>query len=159
MRKRVYGRRLSRDTNERKALFRSLATALVTHGRIDTTEAKAKAIRPWVEKLVTRSKTNDLNSRRFLLENIPSTWVVEKLVSSIGPVFSKRPGGYTRLIRLGPRAGDNAPMARLEFVEEIKEVKQAKTKLAKKVTPKTTKARKPLATKKPAPRKTKRSTK
>ncbi len=122
MRKRVYGRRLSRDTNERKALFRSLATSLVRYGRIDTTEAKAKAVRPWVEKLVTKSKTNDLNSRRNLLEEIPNPLIIDKLLGSIGPLFAKRPGGYTRLIRLGNRIGDNAPMVRIEFVEEIKEV-------------------------------------
>lgn len=141
MRKRVYGRRLSRNTNERKALFRSLAVALVANGHIDTTEAKAKAVRPWIEKLITRSKVSDLTSRRALLEDLPSIAVVEKMLTSVGPTFADRPGGYTRLIRLGPRVSDNAPMVRLEFVEEIKEKKTAK--VAKKV----------LAGKKAAPKK------
>lgn len=122
MRKRVYGRRLSRDTNERKALFRSMATSLITYGKIDTTEAKAKAVRPWVEKLVTRSKVNTLHSRRRLLGEIPSPLIVEKLVSTLGPLFATRPGGYTRIIKMGPRMGDSAPMVRLEFVEDVQKV-------------------------------------
>jgi len=121
MKKRVFGRRLGRDTNQRKALFRSLTTALVTHGRIDTTEAKAKAVRPFVEKLVTTSKVGDLNARRQLLSKVPSTSIVDKLLDSVGPVFKNRAGGYTRLIRLGFRPGDNATMVRLEFVEELKD--------------------------------------
>lgn len=126
MRHNVYGRKLNRTTNQRKALFRSLAVALFTHGRIDTTEAKAKAVRPWIEKLVTRSKTNDLTSRRLLLSDLPNQQVVEKLLSSVGPAFTNRPGGYTRLTRLGNRFGDNAMIVRLEFVEEIKGLKEGK---------------------------------
>lgn len=142
MRKRVYGRRLSRDTNERKALFRSMATSLITYGKIDTTEAKAKAVRPWVEKLVTRSKVDSLHVRRRLLGEIPSPSIVEKLISSVGPVFASRPGGYTRIIKMGPRIGDSAPMVRLEFVEDI-------TKVEKKVKAKTSpKAPAPKAVKK-----------
>jgi large subunit ribosomal protein L17 len=125
MRHHIYGRRLSRTTNERKALFRSLAIALFTHGRIDTTEAKAKAVRPWVEKLVTRSKSHSLTSRRLLLSDIPNQQIVDKLITSIGPVFSERPGGYTRLTRLGNRFGDNAMIVRLEFVDEIKDLRAA----------------------------------
>jgi large subunit ribosomal protein L17 len=128
MRKRVYGRRLSRDTNERKALFRSLATALITYGRIDTTEAKAKAVRPWVEKLVTRARFAKEHDKRLLLADIPNEKVIDRLVTAVAPVFSDRPGGYTRITRLGPRAGDNAPVVRLEFVEEIKEPKKATSK-------------------------------
>lgn len=135
MRKRVYGRRLSRDTNERKALFRSLATALITHGRIDTTEAKAKAVRPWVEKMVTRARSANEHDQRLLLSDIPNEKVVDRLISAVAPVFSDRPGGYTRITRLGPRAGDNAPVVRLEFVEEIKEPKIVESKKTK-VTPK-----------------------
>lgn len=133
MRKRVYGRRLSRDTNERKALFRSMATSLITYGKIDTTEAKAKAVRPWVEKLVTRSKVDSLHSRRRLLGEIPSPTIVEKLLSTLGPLFATRPGGYTRIIKLGPRMGDSAPMVRLEFVEEVKKAVSVKVKVAPKV--------------------------
>jgi large subunit ribosomal protein L17 len=120
MRKRIYGRRLSRTTNERKALFRSLAVSFFTYGKIDTTEAKAKAVRPWIEKLVTRAKTDDLSSRRLLLSNLPNQKIVETLLKSVGPAFSSRPGGYTRLTHLGPRFGDNAPMVCLEFVQEVK---------------------------------------
>jgi large subunit ribosomal protein L17 len=133
MRKRVFGRRLSRDTNERKALFRTLAVSFITHGRIDTTEAKAKAVRPFIEKLVTQSKVDSLNSRRNLLSRLPNTQIVEKLLTSVGPTFVKRPGGYTRLTRLGPRLGDNAPIVRLEFVEELKPSPEKKpTKFATK---------------------------
>lgn len=131
MRKRVYGRKLSRDTNERKALLRSLAIAFFTHDKIDTTEAKAKAVRPWIEKLVTRAKTDDMNSRRYLLEEIPNVAVIDRLLSSIGPTFSARPGGYTRLTRIGPRASDNAPIVRMEFVEKVVVAKKAP--VAKKV--------------------------
>src|SRR5437868_7090517 len=109
MRKRLYGRRLSRDTNERKALFRSLATALITHGKIDTTEAKAKAVRPWVEKLVTRARKANPADKRLLFAEIPNDSIVERLVSAVGPAFQSRPGGYTRIIALGPRGGDRAP--------------------------------------------------
>jgi len=121
MRKRVFGKRLGRDTNERKALFRSLAVAIFTHGRIDTTVAKAKAVRPMVEKLVTTAKVGDLNSRRLIFSRVPNADIVEKLITQVGPTFAARPGGYTRLIKLGSRLGDNAPMARLEFVEQFKE--------------------------------------
>jgi len=149
MRKRVYGRKLSRDTNERKALLRSLAVAFFTHDKIDTTEAKAKAVRPWLEKLVTRAKTNDLNSRRILMSEVPSPVVVERLLSAIGPTFSERPGGYTRLTRLGPRSSDNAPIVRLEFVEVIKSVK--KTVTTKKESARKESAKKPVKATKKAP--------
>jgi large subunit ribosomal protein L17 len=128
MRKRVYGRKLSRDTNERKALFRSLATALFVHGAIDTTEAKAKAVRPWVEKLITQGKTDSLHSRRLLLSRLPNPKIIDRLITAVGPTFANRPGGYTRVIRLGPRASDSAPIVRLEFVEVIKEVRSVKPK-------------------------------
>jgi large subunit ribosomal protein L17 len=143
MRKRLYGRRLSRDTNERKALFRSLATALITHGQIDTTEAKAKAVRPWVEKLVTRARKAKPADKRLLFSEIPNDQIVERLVTAVGPAFQLRPGGYTRIIHLGPRGGDRAPVVRLEFVEKIKEPKVEKpkrptkeVKVEKKPTPK-----------------------
>lgn len=157
MRKRVYGRKLSRDTNERKALFRSLAVGILTHGRIDTTEAKAKAVRPWIEKLVTRSKENSLHSRRTLLSELPNPALVEKLLSSIGPTFAARPGGYTRVIRIGPRLGDNAPIVRLEFVETFKEVKaKPKAKTFKPTKAKSSRRTKvvtrKIATKKPVAR-------
>lgn len=131
MHKRVYGRKLNRNTNERKALFRSLAVAFFTHGKIDTTEAKAKAVRPWIEKMVTRSKKSDLMSRRLLLSDLPNQKVVDTLLVSVGPTFASRAGGYTRITKIGPRFGDNAPMVRLEFVEEvkglgIKEIKEVK---------------------------------
>lgn len=135
MRKRVYGRKLSRDTNERKALFRSLAVGIFTHGKIDTTEAKAKAVRPWIEKLITRSKENTLHSRRTLLSELPNPTLVEKMLTAVGPTFASRPGGYTRIIRIGPRLGDNAPVVRLEFVEDIKEVKKPKVAAKRVVKP------------------------
>lgn len=116
----VYGKKLNRNTNQRKALYRSLAVSLFTHGGINTTVAKAKAVRPLVEKMVTVSKAGELNARRTLLSRLPNQEVVEKLLTSIGPTFANRPGGYTRIVKLGFRHGDNAPMARLELVEELK---------------------------------------
>lgn len=159
MRKRVYGRRLSRDTNERKALFRSLATALITYGRIDTTEAKAKAVRPWVEKLVTRARVAKESNKRLLLAEIPNEKIIDRLISAVGPAFSNRPGGYTRITRIGPRAGDNAPVVRLEFVEEIKEPKVVKVKKVKKATQPKIKADKKVPSKTPSRKPTRRRTK
>lgn len=157
MRKRLYGRTLSRGKNERRALLRSLASSLITYGKIDTTEAKAKAVKPLVEKLVTRSKENSLVNRRLLLAELPNPVLVEKMMLAVGPTFVNRPGGYTRITRLGARPGDNAPIVRLEFVEAIREVKakasvktpvKAVKKPTKKVTPKVT--AKKAVVKKPA---------
>ncbi len=117
MKKRVFGRKLKRTTNQRKALFKSLTQALVLHGRIKTTEAKAKSIRGEVEKLITRAMRNDSNTLAYLKQHVHVP-TAERLVE-IATAFKGRPGGYTRIIRLGGRKKDNASMVLIEFVEKI----------------------------------------
>jgi large subunit ribosomal protein L17 len=121
MRHRKSGRRLGMPTDQRKALLRSLAGALVLHEGIKTTEARAKELRRFVERLVTISKRGDVNARRLAMRRLPNKLLIEKLFDVYGPRYSNRPGGYTRIIKLGPRHGDAAPMVRIEFVEEQEE--------------------------------------
>ena len=111
MRHRVKGKKLRRDSAQRKALLRSLVTSFLEKERIRTTLPKAKATRPIAEKMITMAKKNSLHSRRLALRFIYKREVVKKLFSEIGPRFSERPGGYTRIIKIGPRAGDGAEMA------------------------------------------------
>ncbi|MBA2296159.1 MAG: 50S ribosomal protein L17 [Actinobacteria bacterium] len=111
------GKKLGRDSAHRKALYSNLAGALITHGRIETTEAKAKAVRPYAEKLVTLGKRGDLHARRLALAELRSNDVVHRLFTDVAPRFSERNGGYTRVVKLGPRQGDAAQMALLEFVD------------------------------------------
>lgn len=115
MRHNVKGRKLGRTTSHRKALLRNLARSLFIHGRITTTEAKAKEARRIVEKLITLGKKGELTSRRRALEILPDKDVV-KLVWGMAETYRDRPGGCTRVIKLGPRKGDCAPMAVLELV-------------------------------------------
>lgn len=138
MRKRVFGRKFNRTTNQRKALFKSLTEALVLHGRITTTEAKAKAIKPSVEKLITRALRNDSNTLSALLRQVGMSTAQRLIV--IAPVFAGRPGGYTRIIKMGGRRKDNAPMVLIEFVEKIDmtPVSLKREKKADKATPKAT---------------------
>ena len=104
--------------DRRKALMRGLATAMLVHEGINTTEARAKELRGFVERLVTISKRGDVTARRLALRRLPNKLMVEKLFDVYGPRYRNRPGGYTRIVKLGPRHGDAAPMARIEFVEE-----------------------------------------
>lgn len=129
---RVFGKKLSRGSSERAALLKNLANALILHERIITTQARAKAVRPFVERLITRAKEDTLVARRYLLAKLGAEPVVRKLLELIGPTFKERPGGYTRIIRFPPRIGDNAAMAVLEFVENVSEV-AAKKKLEEKI--------------------------
>jgi large subunit ribosomal protein L17 len=112
------GRRLSMAGDKRKALLRGLAAAMLLHEGIKTTEARAKELRKFVERLVTISKRGDVSARRLALQRLPNKLLVEKLFTVYGPRYQNRPGGYTRIVKLGPRHGDAAPMARIEFVEE-----------------------------------------
>jgi large subunit ribosomal protein L17 len=105
-------------TDRRIALMRSLATALLIHEGINTTEPRAKELRRFVERLVTISKRGDVPARRLALRRLPNKLLVEKLFDVYGLRYRNRPGGYTRIIKLAPRKGDAAPMARIEFVEE-----------------------------------------
>lgn len=128
MRHRVKGKKLSRDSAQRKALLRNLVTSFLEKERIRTTLAKAKATRPIAEKMITLAKNNSLHSRRLALRFIYKKDVVKKLFDEIGPRFSERPGGYTRIIKIGPRQGDGAEMALLEMVgTEFKKKEKKKT--------------------------------
>ena len=122
MRHRVAGRRLKRSTSHRRALFRNLITELFRHRRIKTTEAKARAVRAEAEKLITVAKRSlekesDIHERRQVLRTITDREVMQELFETIAPEYKDRPGGYTRIIKLGPRQGDAAPMVILELVE------------------------------------------
>ncbi|MBU3067972.1 50S ribosomal protein L17 [Nocardia sp. NEAU-G5] len=112
------GARFGGSASHQKAIFANLATALFEHGRITTTEAKAKALRPYAEKLVTKAKAGTLADRREVLKVIRSKDVLHELFANIGPSFEGREGGYTRIIKTVPRKGDNAPMAIIELVRE-----------------------------------------
>lgn len=111
------GRNLTRTASHRKALMRNLATSLLRHGRIETTTAKAKELRPYAERLITLAKRGDLHARRLAARRIQDHEVLRRLFGEIGPRFSTRPGGYTRILKLGPRQGDAADMALIELVE------------------------------------------
>ena len=111
------GKKLGRDAAHRKALYSNLAGALITHGRIETTEAKAKAVRPLAEKMITLGKRGDLHARRQAMAELRSNDVVHKLFADVAPRFAEREGGYTRIVKLGPRQGDAASMALLELVD------------------------------------------
>ena len=117
MRHRSAHRKLGRKTEHRISLLRNLAASLISHGRIRTTEAKAKELRPFVEKLVTLGKRDSLHARRHALAILPRRDVVTKLFGDVSPRFSERPGGYTRILKLAHRQGDGASMAFIEFVD------------------------------------------
>lgn len=110
------GRKLSRERSQRKALLKSLANSLFLYERIKTTEVKAKEICSFVEKTITRSRKGDLNSRRLLIKYFPKK-IVKKLIDEIGPRYKERKGGYTRIIKLGPRRSDGAKMAIIELIK------------------------------------------
>jgi len=134
MRHRKHHGSLGLVTGHRRALLANLASALITHGRIETTHAKARAVRPYMEKLITLGKNGDLHSRRQALAKLRRP-IVDKLFDDVASAFENRPGGYTRIIKTGFRAGDAAPMALIELVEagfEVKPVKAAKKPTAKK---------------------------
>ena len=117
MRHNVQGRKLGRTTAHRKAMFRNQLTSLIEHEQIKTTLAKAKELRPLAERMVTRGKKGGVHQRRLARRWLPDRASVKKLFDEIAPRFEDRPGGYTRIIKLGPRQGDGAEMAIIEFVE------------------------------------------
>ncbi|MGZ8737504.1 MAG: 50S ribosomal protein L17 [Nocardioides sp.] len=112
------GARLGGSPAHQKLILANLATALFEHGRITTTEAKARVLRPVAERLITKAKKGDLHNRRLVLATIRDKGVVHSLFEDIAPRFAERPGGYTRITKIGPRKGDNAPMAVIELVTE-----------------------------------------
>ena len=140
MRHRVAGRKLGRTTEHRVALLRNLSTALFRHEKITTTLAKAKELRPFAERLVTLSKKETLHALRLVLRHIHDRGVVAKLFDTLSARYAQRPGGYTRIMKLGPRRGDHAEMALIELVgsetaadsaeEKPKKAKRAKAKPA-----------------------------
>ncbi len=112
------GARLGGSPAHQKLILANLATQLFEHGRITTTEAKARVLRPVAERLITKAKKGDLHNRRLVLATIKDKGVVHALFEDIAPRFAERPGGYTRITKIGPRKGDNAPMAVIELVTE-----------------------------------------
>jgi large subunit ribosomal protein L17 len=133
------GPRLGGSSSHQKALLANLATSLFEHGRIKTTEPKARALRPYAEKLITHAKKGTLHNRREVMKKIRDKDVVHALFAEIGPFFADRAGGYTRIIKVEARQGDNAPMAVIELVRE------------KTVTSEANRARRASASKKAAP--------
>jgi len=117
MRHQRAGRKLGRDAAHRKALYANLTASLIEHGRIRTTVAKAKEVRPVAEEMITLGRRGDVAARRHALKFLRSQDVVHKLFSDVGPRFVDRPGGYSRIVKLGPRQGDAAEMAYLELVD------------------------------------------
>ena len=133
MRHRVTGKKLSRTRSHRKALFKNLLSALIIHGEIKTTESKAKSTQRLFDKLVTKSKKNTLHSRRTVAAFLNDRKVVNKLVDEITPEFKNRTSGFTRIIRLGKRKGDDAMEAKLELVTKpAPKQEKSKEKKAKK---------------------------
>src|SRR6476659_7473255 len=135
------GPRLGGSSSHQKALLANLATSLFEHGRIKTTEPKARALRPYAEKLITHAKKGTLHNRREVMKKIRDKDIVHTLFAEIGPFFSDRNGGYTRIIKVEARKGDNAPMAVIELVRETT------------VTSEANRARRAAASKKAAPAK------
>ncbi len=119
MRHQRAGKKLGRDSAHRRALYANLAGALIEHGRIKTTVAKAKAVKPIAEQMITLGRRGDLHARRQALAFLRSPDVVHKLFSDVGPRFADRPGGYSRIVKIGPRPGDAARMAYLELVDFV----------------------------------------
>ena len=120
------GARLGGSAAHEKLLLANLAKALFEHGRITTTETKARVLRPVAEKLITKAKRGDLHNRREVLKTVRDKSVVHTLFTEIAPTFAERPGGYTRITKIGPRKGDNAPMAVIELVAEAYQPKSDK---------------------------------
>jgi large subunit ribosomal protein L17 len=139
------GPRLGGGSSHERLILANLATALFEHGRITTTEAKAKRLRPLAERLITKAKRGDIHARRQVLTVVRDKGVVHSLFAEIGPRYGTRPGGYTRIVKLGPRKGDAAPMALIELVEPLAEQvvgeatgaarRGAKDRVAKKAAP------------------------
>jgi large subunit ribosomal protein L17 len=117
LRHRKAGRKLGRDSAQRKALYANLASALIEHGRIKTTEAKAKEVRPIVEEMITLGKRGDVAAHRHAVAFLRSKAIAHTLFADVAPRFADRPGGYTRIIKIGPRQGDAARMVYLELVD------------------------------------------
>jgi large subunit ribosomal protein L17 len=130
MRHQRAGKKLGRDAAHRRALYANLAGQLIEHGRIKTTEAKAKAVKPIAEQMITLGRRGDLHARRQALSFLRSQDVVHKLFADVGPRFADRPGGYSRIVKIGPRPGDAAQMVYLELVDFVPEARAAQVPAA-----------------------------
>ena len=128
MRHHQSGKKLGRDSAHRKALYANLAGALIEHGRIKTTVTKAKAVKPLAEQMITLGRRGDLAARRQAISTLRSRDVVHQLFADVAPRFVDRPGGYTRIVKLGPRPGDSAPMVYLELVDFVPEAPAARVR-------------------------------
>jgi len=117
MRHQKTGRKFGRSTAHRKAMSRNLVTSLLDHGRIETTEAKGKELRRWVERVITTAKNDNIAARRAVDAIVEDPEVTERLFSKLMPRAKERPGGYTRVLKIGPRQGDGAPMVLVELVD------------------------------------------
>jgi large subunit ribosomal protein L17 len=117
MRHQKAGRKLGRDASHRRALYSNLAGSLIALGRLETTEAKAMAVKPYAVKMITLGKRGDLHARRLAMAELRSNDIVHKLFTDVAPRFAERAGGYTRIVKLGPRQGDAADMVLLELVD------------------------------------------
>ena len=159
MKKSIFGKKLKRDTNERKALFKSLMTSLVLKESIKTTEGKAKAIKPEIDKLVTLAKKGTNVSLQKIAGSL-SHIAYDRFVSHVAPRFKDRNGGYTRIIKIGGRVGDEAKMVILEWVEksDVPYTKPVKEKKVKKIVKKATKAKSKTVRVKPVLKKTVKKT-
>ena len=119
MRHRKKGRKLGRKVGNRRALLMNLAAQLIIHKRIKTTDAKAKELRSFIEPLITLAKKGDLHSRRMVIKKLPQKDIVKTLFSEVAPKYIERPGGYTRIVKLGYRDNDRAPVSIIEFVDMV----------------------------------------
>ena len=128
MRHQRAGRKLGRDASHRKALYANLTSALIEHGRIKTTAAKAKEVRPVAEQMITLGRRGGVHSRRQALKFLRSQDIVHKLFSDVGPRFADRDGGYSRIVKIGPRQGDAAEMVYLELVDFLPEAKPVRVR-------------------------------
>lgn len=127
MRHKIKGRKLNRSSTHRKAMLANMAVSLIMHEQIKTTLPKAKELRPYIEVLVTKARRGDLSARRRLVAKIKDQAAVEKLISTLGPRYKKRNGGYTRIVKAGFRHGDMAPVAFVEFLDRDEKAKGAIT--------------------------------
>ena len=119
MRHKKKGRKLGRKVGNRRALLMNLASQMITHKRIKTTDAKAKELRTFIEPLITLAKKNDIHSRRMVVRKLPNKNIVRTLFDDIAPKYADRPGGYTRIVKLGYRDNDRAPVSIIEFVDMV----------------------------------------
>ena len=119
MRHRRAGKKLGRDAAHRRSLYANLACSLIEHGRVRTTEAKAKAVKPFAEQMITLGKRGDLAARRQAISELRSRDAVHRLFTDVAPRFAERPGGYSRIVKIGPRQGDAAEMVYLELVDFV----------------------------------------